>query len=166
MRITKVSAACGSRSRPGMLVVELILVLPLLLITLLGTCEFALLLVARAELVSACREGARVASHGGGDREAIRAEVQETVHRVLGKGNLSRCAKVEICWHKEELRHPPATDPNHPQAEDPTHPHFGRDRVEVVVHVPAGRVVPNFLAWAGFSIASRELWSATVMNLE
>jgi hypothetical protein len=134
-------------------------VLPLLLILLLGTVEFALLLIARAELVAACREGARVASHDCGDRDEIREEVRETVHRVLGKGNLGRCTKVEVCWHREDRTHPP-------QAEDPRHPRFRRDRVQVVVHVPAARVVPNFLAWAGFSIASKELSSEMVMNIE
>jgi hypothetical protein len=159
MRINKVSAPGVSRGRRGVMVVELLLVLPLLLIILLGTIEFALLLVARAELVAACREGARVASHDCGDRDEIREEVRETVHRVLGKGSLSRCTKVEVCWHREDIRHPP-------NKEDTRHPRFGRDRVKVLVHVPAARVVPNFLAWAGFSIASRELSSETVMNIE
>jgi hypothetical protein len=159
MRITKVSTAGVSRGRRGVVVIELLLVLPLLLIVLLGTIEFALLLVARAELVAACREGARVASHDGGDRDEIREEVRETVHRMLGKGRLGHCTKVEVCWHREDRTHPP-------HSEDPKHPRFGRDRVKVVVHVPAARVVPNFLAWAGFSIASKELSSETVMNVE
>src|SRR5581483_8270253 len=158
MRIAKVSAA-SSRRRRGVMVVELLLVLPLLLIVLLGTIEFALLLVARAELVAACREGARVAAHDCGDREALREEVGEAVHRVLGHGRLSRCTKVEVCWHREDRTHPP-------HHEDPRHPRFGRDRVQVVVHVPAASVVPNFLAWAGFSIAAKELSAEIVMNVE
>jgi hypothetical protein len=35
-----------------------------------------------------------------------------------------------------------------------------------VVHVPAASVVPNFLAWAGFSIAAKELSAEIVMNVE
>jgi hypothetical protein len=159
MRINKVSAADVSRGRRGVVVVELLLVLPLLLIVLLGTVEFAMLLIARAELVAACREGARVACHDGGDRDGIREEVRETVHRTLGNGSLGHCTKVEVCWQREDRTHPP-----HP--EDPKHPRFGRDRVRVVVHAPAARVVPNLLAWAGFSIASKELSSETVMNVE
>jgi hypothetical protein len=170
MRIAHVSTAEVARGRRGVVVIELLLVAPLLLIILLGTIEFALLLVARAQLVSACREGARVASHGGGDRDELQAEVRETVQRALGHGSLGHHAKVAITWHKEDLKSAQAEDhkqdhqPEHKQ--EHKHPRFGRDRVEVVVQVPAARVVPNFLAWAGFSIAARELSSRMVMNLE
>jgi hypothetical protein len=150
MRIAKVSSAGAPGRRRGVMAVEVLLVLPLLLIVLLGTAEFALLLIARAELVSASREGARVASHGGGDRDEIKKEVQHTVRRVLGDGRLGCLARAEVSWHDH----------------DPKHPRDGRDRVEVVVHAPAGGVVPNFLGWAGFSIASRELSAGVTMNVE
>jgi hypothetical protein len=139
----------GRKRRRGTVVVELLLVLPILLIMLLGMLEFSMILTAEEELLTASREGARLASHGCGDRKEIEEEVRETVKRVLGKGRLGD-ACVEVHWHPE----------------DPREPLHGRDRVEVVVHLGATHAVPNLLAWAGFSIAKRQLSAATVMNVE
>jgi hypothetical protein len=135
--------------RQGVLAVELVLILPVLLLILLGIVEFTMLLQARTELLAASREGARVASHGGGDRHEIKVEVEKTVKSVLGCGRLGD-ACVEVQWH----------------AEDPHAPLEGRDRVRVIVHVPAAHVVPNFLGWVGLSIASRELVADALMNVE
>jgi hypothetical protein len=147
MRIAQRSSARPARR--GVVVIELLLVLPILLIALLGMIEFGMILTAEDELLTACREGARVASHGGCDRREIEEEVRHTVKRVLGKGRLGE-ACVEINWLPE----------------DPERPKKGRDRVEVAVHVEATRVVPNLLAWAGFSLGKRRLAAATVMNVE
>lgn len=134
--------------RAGVLAFELILVLPLLLMVILAMVQFSLLLTARQELLAACREGARVASHGG-SRGAVRAEVEATVHRLLGHGRLSG-AEIRICWHPD----------------DPDKPENGRERVEVVVAAPAAQAAPNFLGWAGFTLGNKHLMAATVMNVE
>ncbi len=139
----------GRLGRTGLLAVELVMVLPLLLIVLLGMVEFSLLLTARQELLTASREGARVASHGGGDREAVRQEVEATVRRVLGRGQLGK-ARVEILW----------------DTADPREPGNGRDRVRVGLEIGAAEIVPDLLGWAGLSIASDHLAAATLLNVE
>jgi hypothetical protein len=130
-------------------IVEMLLVLPILLIALLGMIEFGMILTAEDELLTACREAARVASHGGGDRRQIEEEVRTTVRRVLGNGRLGT-AHVDVHWL-------PA---------DPEQPAMGRDRVEVRLHVAANQVVPNLLAWAGFNLGHRQLAATTVRNVE
>jgi Flp pilus assembly protein TadG len=67
-----------SARRRGSLTVELLLVLPILLAILLAMFEFSALLVARQELLSASREGARVAALGGDENQ-----VREAVSRAL-----------------------------------------------------------------------------------
>jgi hypothetical protein len=130
--------------RHGVVIVEILLVAPLFLILLTAMIEFSLLLVARQELLAACREGCRVASHG-----APNDEVRAAVENVLGDGRLSE-ARVKIT-HFEE---------------DHVLPHAPRDRVRVVVHLPTTAVVPDFLGLIGISFAEDELACAEVMSME
>jgi hypothetical protein len=139
----------SARRRPATVTVELVLVLPVLLIVLMGTIEFGMLLTARQELLAASREGARVASHGGGDRKALAAEVRDAVRESLGDGRLSD-ADVDVDWAPEGRRERPGD----------------RERVEVTVHLPARHVVPDLLGWAGLSIARERLEGSTVMLVE
>jgi hypothetical protein len=131
-------------ARQGIVIVELLLVLPVFLVLLTGMIEFCLLLVARQELMAACREGCRVASHG-----APNQEVQAAVANVLGDGRLA-AAEVRIRRFEE----------------DHVLPHAPRDRVQVVVHIPTTRVVPDFLGLIGISFAEDELACGTVMSME
>jgi hypothetical protein len=127
---------------------ELILVLPLLLLVVLAMAQFSMLLTARQELLAACREGARVASRGG-DRQAAQEEAEATVRRLLGGGRLAG-SEVHVRWLPD----------------DPERPENGRERVEVVVAVPATLAAPNFLGWTGFTLGDQYLTAATVMNVE
>jgi hypothetical protein len=131
-------------SRPGIVVVELLLIMPIFLILLTAMIEFCLIFVARQELMAACREGCRVASHG-----APNAEVRAAVEIVLGDSPLSK-AEVNIT-HFEE---------------DHVLPNAPRDRVRVVVHLPTNAVVPDFLGLVGISFAEDELACGTVMSME
>jgi len=131
-------------SRPGIVVVELLLIMPIFLILLTAMIEFCLIFVARQELMAACREGCRVASHG-----APNAEVRAAVETVLGDSRLSK-ADVNIT-HFEE---------------DHVLPNAPRDRVRVVVHLPTTAVVPDFLGLVGISFAEDELACGTVMSME
>ena len=131
-------------SRPGIVVVELLLIMPIFLILLTAMIEFCLIFVARQELMAACREGCRVASHG-----APNAEVRAAVETVLGDSRLSK-AEVNII-HFEE---------------DHVLPNAPRDRVRVVVHLPTNAVVPDFLGLVGISFAEDELACGTVMSME
>src|SRR5262249_38744775 len=128
----------------GILIVELLLVLPVFLVLLTAMISFCLLLVARQELMAACREGCRVASHG-----APNPEVRAAVANVLGDGRL---ASAEVRIRRFE--------------EDHVLPHAPRDRVQVVVHIPTTRVVPDFLGLIGISFAEDELACGTVMSME
>jgi hypothetical protein len=141
--------APARRRRRATVTVELLLVLPVLLILLFGTIEFGMLLTARCELLAASREGARTASHGGGNRKALNEEVRAAVREALGEGRLAD-ADVDIFWSSEGRRK------RRPE----------RERVEVVVHVPARHVVPDLLGWAGVSIEKERLEAATVMLVE
>jgi Flp pilus assembly protein TadG len=135
--------------RRGIVANELLLVLPVLLLIVLGMAEFSLILLARQELLTASREGARVASHGGADRDRVTQEVKATVKRVLGDGRLGD-AGVEV----------------HFLDGDPSLPQPTRDRVEVVVGVGVTHVTPNFLGFLGLNLAGRRLIAGTVLNVE
>jgi hypothetical protein len=126
------------------MLVELVLVLPILVILLTAMIEFGLLLVARQELLAASREGARAASHG-----APNDEVRAVVYRCLGEGRLGH-ANVSIAHFDEDLFLPNAP----------------RDRVQVVVHVRAGHVVPDFLGLIGLSVGDEVLAGGTIMCME
>jgi hypothetical protein len=130
--------------RRGVVIVEMLLVLPLFVLLLTAMIEFSLLLVARQELMSASREGCRVAAHGAPDDE-----VRAAIANVLGDGRLSR-AEVKITRFEE----------------DHVLPHAPRDRVRVVVHLPTDEVVPDFLGLVGISFAEDELACGTVMSME
>ncbi len=143
MRISKRSGRAGGDRRATM-AVELLFVLPILMIALVAMIEFSLLLTARAELLSASRAGARVAAQGGNDDE-----VKTMVKQMLGDGRLGDAQVI--------VERVPA---------DPLRPLDGRDRVQVVVHVPAPHVVPDLLGWAGISFRDQELAASTVMNQE
>jgi hypothetical protein len=132
------------RSRRGIVLVELVLVAPIFIVLLTAMIEFCLILVARQELLAACHEGCRVASHG-----APNEEVRAAVKNVLRDGRLVQ-AEVNI-RHFEE---------------DHVLPHAPRDRVQVVVHIPTTCVVPDFLGLVGISFAEDELACGTVMSME
>jgi Flp pilus assembly protein TadG len=130
------------------LALELVVVLPVLLLTLLAMAQFSMLLTARSELLEASREGARLAARGG-DHGLIETEVKATVRRVLGKGRLAG-TDVVVQW----------------KAADPDHPEAGRERVEVQTSTLAAVAAPNFLGWLGFTLQGQRLTATTVMNVE
>jgi hypothetical protein len=131
-------------TRRGIVLMELLLVLPVFVVLLTAMIEFCLILVARQELLAACHEGCRVASHG-----ATNVEVRAAVANVLRDGRL---ASAEVT-----IRH---------FEEDHVLPNAPRDRVQVVVHVPTTWVVPDFLGLVGISFAEDELACGTVASME
>jgi hypothetical protein len=143
MRIaTEQRRAC--RTRRGTIIVELLLVAPIFLVLLTAMIEFGIILTARQELLTASREGCRVASHG-----ATNDEIRAAVLEVLGD---SRLAQAEV-----NIKH---------FEEDHCLPNAPRDRVRVVVHIPTTRVVPDVLGLVGISFAEDELAAGTVMSME
>lgn len=131
-------------TRRGIVLVELLLVLPVFVVLLTAMIEFCLILVARQELLAACHEGCRVASHGAGNEE-----VRAAVANVLREGRLAN-AEVTI-RHFEE---------------DHVLPNAPRDRVQVVVHIPTTCVVPDLLGLVGISFAEEELACGAVASME
>jgi len=122
---------------------ELLLALPILLAALLGVVEFSLLLVARQQLVTASREGARVAAQGGGQ-----AEVVQAVQQFLGPGSLSNASIVAAL------------------ADDTGQPLPSGQPVCVTVSLPTTQAVPDLLAFVGFSIGGETLVAQTIMRKE
>lgn len=131
--------------RRGSLAIELLLMLPIPMALLGAMVEFSLMLTARQHILAASREGARVAAHGGTDEE-----VKATVKRVLGEDTSLGEAEVEIRRIEE----------------DPANAAIARDRVEVKVQIPVGKVTPDLLAYVGLSLRDQELVAVTIMNQE
>src|ERR1700677_2914404 len=67
------------RGRRGSLTLELLLVLPILMTVVLGAFEFSMLAQARQQLLTASREGTRVAALGG-----TVADVEQATQQALG----------------------------------------------------------------------------------
>jgi TadE-like protein len=134
----------SSNARRGTVLVEVLLVAPIFVVLLTAMIEFSMILTARQHLLAASREGCRVAAHG-----APHEEIHAAVKLALGECRLSE-AEVKI-KHFEE---------------DHVLPHAPRDRVQVVVHIPTTRVVPDFLGLIGISFADDELACGTVMSME
>jgi len=132
------------KARRGIVIVELLLMLPVFLVLLTAMIEFCLILMARQELLAACHEGCRVASHG-----KTNAEIRAAVANVLREGRL---ADAEVT-----IRH---------FEEDHVLPNAPRDRVQVVVHIPTTCVVPDFLGLIGISFAEEELACGAVASME
>jgi hypothetical protein len=132
-----------TRRRRASAAVEMLFILPLLLIVLLGTVEFALWLAAQQQVTLASREGARVAATGGSA-----ADVGATVHFALGDARFQQ-ATVQTFLTDE------AGNPVLPGAP-----------VSVMVQLPASAVVPDLLIFIGLSIRDQFLVSQTVMRKE
>src|SRR5947208_3221112 len=77
--------------RRGGSAIELLFALPVLLVVLFGTVEFAMVLIARQQLLAASREGARVAAQGG-----TADEVEDAVRTFLGQGSLSQATVASV----------------------------------------------------------------------
>jgi hypothetical protein len=132
-----------SPRRSGSLSLELLLVFPILVALLLATIEFSMLAVVRQQVLTASREGARVAAQGGDA-----SEVERAVHVFLGGGTLAN-AEVQTVL-----------------TDDKGNPLFPGDPVTVLVRVPADRAVPDLLPFIGQSIRGEFVVGCTVMRKE
>ncbi len=142
-RSIKRPAERAAPERRGVLAVELLLALPVVVIIVLAMIEFSLILIARQQLTAASREGARVAAVGGTEDD-----ITSTVKTFLGTGALA-AAEVDAVIRDSDNNLLPSGAP-----------------VQVAVHISTGKVVPNFLALFGFSIAKDVMVASTVMRKE
>lgn len=132
-----------NRTRRGAMAAELLFVLPIVLAVFLATVEFSMILTARQMITAASREGARVVALGG-----TAAEAEDAARKFLGTGSLAAADVV-------------VTDTD--QNGDPAQP---GDPVSVRVSIPTAQVVPDLLAFIGFSISGDVLIAQTVMRKE
>jgi Flp pilus assembly protein TadG len=72
------------QTRPGLALIETVLILPLLLLIILGTMEYGWLFWKAADINNAARQGARVGSRGG----ATAGDITTTVLDVLTASGL------------------------------------------------------------------------------
>ena len=124
--------------RRGFLSMELVMTLPLLFLVILASVQFSMLFLARADLVDACRGGARLAS-----QPSIRAEdVEDRVRELLDR-RFHNVADV----HVETGERP-------------------GDVVRVAVRIPMRAAAPDVLWPIGLGLAGRDLTAATKMMRE
>lgn len=130
------------RCRRGSLTLELLLVLPILMTVVLGAFEFSMLAQARQQLLTASREGTRVAALGG-----TVADVEQATQQALS-GSLQN-ATIQLNITDADGVPLPSGQP-----------------VSVAVSVNVGQVVPDLLAFIGYNIANETLVGQTVMRKE
>jgi hypothetical protein len=117
---------------------ELVLTLPILGLLLLGLLEFSLVFFARADVVEACRAGARKATLHGTTQQ----DVENEVRRVLAPG-LQNDLRVDADLEAES-----------------------GELVTVAVSTPMSDAAPDLLWPIGFSLNGRQLHCETRMVKE
>ena len=126
------------RRRRGVLSMELVLTLPILGVLLLGLFEFSLLFFARAEVVEACRAGARKATL----HNATYIDVEDEIHRMLSSNLLSGAEVLA------DVDAPPG------------------GYVTVGLRVPMSNASPDLLWPIGYSLDGRDLYCEVRMAKE
>ncbi|HMP17952.1 MAG TPA: TadE/TadG family type IV pilus assembly protein [Gemmatales bacterium] len=129
--------------RRGILVLELLFILPILLLLTLAMVQFSLTLHARQQLVAASREGCRVAALGGDLGE---------VERTVGQGRLAE-ADIEITDEQGSTIPSGQAVPS-------------GEAVAVWLRLPTAHAVPDLLRFMGYSIRDDELVARTLMRRE
>ena len=138
MRIGDSTGSNRQFRRRGTVMWEIVLLFPILVGFLLGTVEFSIAFYQRQLLLTAVREGARVAARGGSDME-----VTNTVQSRFG----STAVIVTVT--------PIAVDPATVT---------GRNAVQVTGTVSTSAVVPNMLPYV-IDLSGEQLVVTVVMNL-
>jgi hypothetical protein len=128
----------STRSRRGVLSLELILTLPILLIVLMGLFEFTVLFYSRSLVVEATRVGARKASLPGATAESVEEEIRNILSPRLQTGIQ---VGVDVGLHSGDV-------------------------VVVSVQTPMTSASPDLLWPIGLSLNGRNLYSETRMIRE
>lgn len=122
---------------------ELILVLPLILAFLFGMIEFSMLLLSRQQLLTASREGARVAALGGSVNDVVQA-----TQTFLGTGSLAQ-ANIDVIITDANGNPIPTGGP-----------------VAVTLSLPANQATPDLLSFIGLSLGQEPIVAQTVLRKE
>jgi Flp pilus assembly protein TadG len=124
--------------RRGVLSMELVFTLPILGVLVAGLLEFSLVFFARADVVDACRAGARKATLHGATPQDVEAEVRRVLTPRLHAG-LTVTAELNA------------------RTGEP---------VTVAVSTPMSAAAPDLLWPIGFSLEGRDLYCETRMAKE
>jgi Flp pilus assembly protein TadG len=128
----------NSKSRRGILSMELVMTLPILGIVLFALFEFSMLFFARGHVVEACRTGGRMACQNGSTPEAV----EHCVLKALNP-NLRNVAQIQVELGENS-----------------------GDWVRVAISVPMQSTAPNLLWPVGFNLENRNLYAETRMVKE
>lgn len=156
------------QERQGVLSIEALLLIPLLLCILLAIIEFGLLISTQILLKSAAKQAADYAAMG-----MTRAEILGRVADVLGPtryaivsapGTGTLAVDAIVPNPMDPLN--PIVYPIFPVVDDPMDPNDGPDNplplntgdtFQICITVNAIQLVPNLLAWCGFSLGDTKL---------
>ncbi len=132
-----------SGNRRGFLALEALIVLPIVGCFFLALCSVAGLEMAWQQMLTASREGARVAALGG-----TADEVEAATRLFLGGGTVSQ-SEIQVFI-----------------TGDDGFPALPGQPVSVVISIPAARVMPQFGAMIGFAFGENQLVARTTMRKE
>jgi len=132
-----------SGKRGAFLALEALIVLPIVGCFFLALCSVAGLEMAWQQMLTASREGARVAALGG-----TADEVEAATRLFLGGGTVSQ-SDIQVFITGED-----------------GFPVLPGQPVSVVISIPAARVMPQFGAMIGFAFGENQLVARTTMRKE
>lgn len=132
-----------TRNRRGFLALEALIVLPIVGCFFLALCSVAGLEMAWQQMLTASREGARVAALGG-----TADEVEAATRLFLGGGTVSQ-SDIQVFITGED-----------------GFPVLPGQPVSVVISIPAALVMPQFGAMIGFAFGENQLVARTTMRKE
>jgi hypothetical protein len=138
---------CRRPRRRGTVAAEIIILFPVLVGFLLGTIEFSIAFQSRQQLLTAVREGARVASQGGTSEEVI-----ATVQHLFPQATLTSPENITVLGTVDQAPFLP---------EGPV----GRRGVQVCAQLNTTQVVPNMIPFL-IDLTNEKLSACITMNLE
>jgi hypothetical protein len=165
-RLIRTNARQPGPARRGVVLMEMLIVLPALFVGTLAIFEFALLGVALQLVVTAATEGARTAALVG----ATTADVEDRIALVLNVQGILLVAGeagAQVDYNGSSTQFGDATIVTAPRVTGPS-PNAGETRVTVCV--PAlilnNRPVPNWLAAFGLDLSTRVIHYTALTVLE
>jgi Flp pilus assembly protein TadG len=139
-----------NQRRRGTVTTEMMLALPVLLITMFGTIQFSMVLFAKQQVQAASREAARTAARGG-----VQSDVEHVAKHYLDTAGLGG-ATVDVG----------NVDANGNLVDPGGNPIACGDPVTVEVHLKGSTAAPRLLRVVGLRFLERDIIARTVMCKE
>lgn len=155
----------NKRQPRGVVTIELILTLPILLISVLAMVEFGVLLSQMKQVELASREGARLAAQQSiTDLPSSVGDVANRVERVLQTGDISGYCRVILQHNVASAGNPiqmtgPCDCPTPTTPDMPSGTNLAAVRVTVCVEMD--QLAPDLLSTLGFSLADKRISQTT-----